>query len=542
MLFSHTSIAKRLMLLTGSLLAMLTIIGSIGIAGVSGTSSGLRTVYENNTVPLVRLGEVLDYLYHSRALVISGMQADSSSAADGFFKQIQKVDADLNEAWSSYQKTVVSAEGKSQADAFDQAWRAYAESGRKTVELATSGDYETAASLMKNESAQKFDAAREALLKLMRFEKDNAANAFAGTNSTNTVLTTTVLLTLAIGLAIGGWLSYAIIHSITGPLRLMQSTIGEVEETYDFTKRVAIDSEDEVGQTAKSFNELMAILQQSLTAIAGDVQRVSDAARQLSTSAGKVASSSEQESEDTAAMAATVQQVTTSVSHISDNAREAMEIANHSGKLSIEGGNIIHKAVADMTQIADSVRETARTIEDLGQQSERVTSIVQVIKDVADQTNLLALNAAIEAARAGEQGRGFAVVADEVRKLAERTTKATEEITQMIGAMQSSAQVAVSTMGTTMGQVDGGVTLAQQAGEAITQIRQGTQDVIKMVNDISAALVEQSSASNNMASRVENIALGTERNRNTASDSAQAARQMDELVASMRETVSRFRT
>jgi methyl-accepting chemotaxis protein len=278
-----------------------------------------------------------------------------------------------------------------------------------------------------------------------------------------------------------------------------------------------------------------------LSTIAGDVQRVSDAAHQLSGSAGAVASSSEEESENTAAMAATVQQVTTSVNHISDNAREAMEIANRSGELSIEGGEIIHKAIADMAEIADAVRETARTIEDLGQQSDKVTSIVQVIKDVADQTNLLALNAAIEAARAGEQGRGFAVVADEVRKLAERTTKATEEITQMIGAMQSSAQTAVSTMSATMGQVDGGVTLAQQAGEAINQIRQGTQDVTQMVNDISTALVEQSSASNNMASRVENIALSTERNRNTAADSAQAARQMDELVTSMRETVGRFK-
>ena len=233
--------------------------------------------------------------------------------------------------------------------------------------------------------------------------------------------------------------------------------------------------------------------------------------------------------------------MTVSIGHVSDSAREAVEISRKSGKLSTEGGEIISKATSEMSKIEETVRHTAQAIEELGQQSNQISSIVQVIKDVADQTNLLALNAAIEAARAGEQGRGFAVVADEVRKLAERTTKATEEITQMIAAMQHSAHAAVSTMETAVDQVSGGVALANQAGSAIVQIKDGAEQVVGVVNDISSALAEQSSASNDIAAQVEKVAQMTEENSAAAAETSSAANNLQELASDMRATVSRFK-
>ncbi|BCB26431.1 methyl-accepting chemotaxis protein [Sulfurimicrobium lacus] len=540
-MLDNLKISTRLMLLTGSLLVLLTIVGFMGLRGVSGTSEGLRSVYENNTVPLVQLGEVLDVVYQSRAQVITGMGADSSSAADVHFQEVEKVNKQLSQIWGDFRSAVTSEEGKTQAAIFEQAWKDYAESGNKTIELARSGDYETASSFMKTESAKKFAAARDALLNLMKHEKETAKNSFESASKSNTTTKTVVLITLLLGLAIGAGQSYGTIRSIASRLNLMQTTIGEVEQSSDFSKRVPIDSSDEVGQTAKSFNELMGVLQHSFGVIQDNVTQVSGAAHRLSAVADQVASSSEQGSDDSAEMAATVEEVTVSINHISESAREALSISRKSGELSIEGGKIIHEAASEMTKIADTVRRTSQTIEELGQHSNDISAIVQVIKDVADQTNLLALNAAIEAARAGEQGRGFAVVADEVRKLAERTTKATEEITQMIGAIQGSAHAAVAAMSGTVSMVDGGVSLAHQAGDAINQIRDGAHQVTQVVNDISVALVEQSAASNNLAGHVEKVAQITERNSAAAGESAKEAQHMDELAGSMRETVSRFR-
>ncbi|MFA7243149.1 MAG: methyl-accepting chemotaxis protein [Sulfuricellaceae bacterium] len=350
----------------------------------------------------------------------------------------------------------------------------------------------------------------------------------------STAMVTAILLLVAI---LTAWLSA---QSITRPLRQMRTAIGEVEKNGDFTQRIPVSGHDEVGQTALSFNELMSTMQATLHNILGSVDKVFDAARTLSSTSSHVAANSAQLADATYTMAAKVQQVTFGIDQVSVSAREALEISRKSGDLSSHGGTIIHKAASEMTQIADTVRETSDTIEALGQQSNRISSVVQVIKDVADQTNLLALNAAIEAARAGEQGRGFAVVADEVRKLAERTSQATGEITQMISAIQGSARTAVNSMATVVAKVGGGVALAQQAGDAINQINDGAGQVISVVNNISAALAEQSGAGTDITTQVEEVVHMTDVN-GAANDTAGAASHLEQLANDMRATVSKFR-
>ncbi len=230
-----------------------------------------------------------------------------------------------------------------------------------------------------------------------------------------------------------------------------------------------------------------------------------------------------------------------SVTHITDRARDAATASEDSGKLSTNGSRIIKDTADEIKNAAETVRHGATAIAALGQQSERISDIVNVIKDVADQTNLLALNAAIEAARAGEQGRGFAVVADEVRKLAERTTGATGEISAMISAIQQGAQASVDAMNQAVTRVEAGVGMAQNAEIAIGDIRGQSAQVVQSVSEISLALSEQSAASTSLAQQVERVAQSAEENSFSAGQTEESARNLGLLANSMQQAMSRFR-
>ncbi|MDP2821704.1 MAG: methyl-accepting chemotaxis protein [Sulfuritalea sp.] len=355
----------------------------------------------------------------------------------------------------------------------------------------------------------------------------------------NVTITAVVIVVLALAaIATLSLLTYA---STVPSMENLVRTMVAVERNNDLSLRVEATGKDETAQLATTFNALLTTLQGALRQILSSVDKVSDASHALSSSSIQVSASSNRQSEAAAAMAASIEEVTVSISQVSENAHKALEISRESGELSIRGGTIIHNTTAEIMNIAATVHQVSTNIEDLGQQSNQVSSIVQTIKDVAEQTNLLALNAAIEAARAGEQGRGFAVVADEVRKLAERTTQATVEITRMIGAMQHSAHTAVDSMGSVVTQVQDGVALAKQAGEAINQINQGAGQVINVVGDISAALTEQNSASHDISAHVENVAQMSEKNSAAVGEIASAANHLDQLASAMREAVNEFR-
>ncbi len=237
-------------------------------------------------------------------------------------------------------------------------------------------------------------------------------------------------------------LAFVTIRSIVGPLDQMRTVIDRAASQNDFTGSIQISGHNEIADTARAFNTMMATLRDSLNDIKQSMISVDDALQTLATSSEQAALASTSTSESAGAMAASVEQMSVSINSVSDSTNEALSIAKTAGESSETGGAVIADTVAEIGQIATLIDRVSGTITALGQSSDRISSVVQVIKDVADQTNLLALNAAIEAARAGEAGRGFAVVADEVRKLAERTTTATGEIAEMIANIQNSSRSA----------------------------------------------------------------------------------------------------
>jgi methyl-accepting chemotaxis protein len=237
-----------------------------------------------------------------------------------------------------------------------------------------------------------------------------------------------------------------------------------------------------------------------------------------------------------------VEEMTKTIMETTKNSSIAADSAKNSGSTAKEGGKVVAETIEGMNRIADVVRSSAETVQALGKSSDQIGEIVQVIDDIADQTNLLALNAAIEAARAGEQGRGFAVVADEVRKLAERTTKATKEIAGMIKQIQKDTSNAVISMSKGTEEVEKGKALADKAGESLKEIILGAVKVVDVITQVAAASEEQSSTSEEISRSIEAINNVTRESTAGIQQIAKASEDLSRLTVNLQDLIGKFNT
>jgi methyl-accepting chemotaxis protein len=336
------------------------------------------------------------------------------------------------------------------------------------------------------------------------------------------------------------WLLSGLYYSIVSTVRSL-STATRAMAAGDMTTRVTLNSRDELVEIADSVNQLGASLNGLLIKVRDAAAQVTDASVTLAGSSHTVAQGSHQQSNAAMNMAAAVEEMTASFSTIAENAGRAEQSSVESGELSQESSRIVYGTVGEMQHIATSVHDSAQIIEELGRDAERISAIAGAIREIADQTNLLALNAAIEAARAGEQGRGFAVVADEVRKLAERTSQQTGEITNMISSIQGSSGKAVASMKAGVARVAEGVLLSQQAGDSISRVQEGSSQLLTMVNEISVALREQSVASQEIAKNVEHIAHMSESNSAAVDSVAKTAKTLKSMAEELQRDVASFK-
>lgn len=351
------------------------------------------------------------------------------------------------------------------------------------------------------------------------------------------LLALALLITLVVGLL--GWIISRSVNGLLGGDPRYAREITRHVASGNLSLRVDIDSRDTTSLLA-SIKHMREMFRHVVSQTQRNAQVVAKSAGQMAASSQRVSQTSQQSSEAAAAAANSAEVVTRGMGQVVERATDACNISQQSEQTCGTGVEVIRQAVQSMEQIAAMVREAASVVMSLGSQSEQISSVVKVIRGIADQTNLLALNAAIEAARAGEQGRGFAVVADEVRKLAERTTNSTEEISRMIGDIQIGMRSAVVNMENGVSQVDEGVRHASEAGDAIRRIQTGAQQVVQVVSDISNALQEQGIASANIAQHVEAVARMSEENNLLAQQTSQGAHQLLEAVDKMQNTVSRF--
>ncbi|MCX7908484.1 MAG: methyl-accepting chemotaxis protein [Ignavibacteria bacterium] len=330
------------------------------------------------------------------------------------------------------------------------------------------------------------------------------------------------------------------VDNIAEPLQETGNVVNLMKDG-DLTVRMFGQYLGELKRLKDNINIMADSLNQLLLQISSSADISATAAAQISAIAETLAASAAENSAQVDEIATAIEEMSRTIAENAMGATRAAEVADKNKKIAAEGGNAVQQTVSKMNEIASVVRASADKIEKLGESSKQIGEIISVIDEIADQTNLLALNAAIEAARAGEQGRGFAVVADEVRKLAERTTEATKQIAQMIKGIQKETEEAVRAMKQGTDEVNSGIVLADKAGTALKEIMQSSQEVWDMINQIAAATEEQSSTAEQVAKNVSSISQVTSDTANRVQDIAKSAEDLAKQTDILRTLLEKFK-
>ncbi len=331
------------------------------------------------------------------------------------------------------------------------------------------------------------------------------------------------------------------IHRLFAPVVRMSEVLVTAQRDGDLSHRLEYLKQDEVGEMCRAFNGFLDKLTEILSTISRSAEKLTSSGGALFSTAEMMAGNADSVAGQTSTVAVASEEMAATSNDVAQNCALAADGSHRASESALAGSSVVQETITVMNSIAERVKESAGTVENLGAQSDQIGEIVGTIEDIADQTNLLALNAAIEAARAGEQGRGFAVVADEVRALAERTTKATKEIGTMIKSIQQQTREAVNSMEEGVNEVERGTVEAAKSGQALEDILEQINAVSMQVNQIATAAEEQTGTTNEISNNIQMITEVIQGTAEVAKDSASAAGELAELAEELRKIVGTFR-
>jgi methyl-accepting chemotaxis protein len=461
--------------------------------------------------------------------------------------------ADRQDAWSRLDKALQSMQSRSAAlssedrdsvNALSSEIASYHTLQDKVEQMAIGGSSEDSGKAYELLKGDVSTQGRDINSKLTSFREatqkqssDDLASLVSGSRTTQILLWVVTLLACGLAISVAVFFS----NQVSSSLRALVERVGNIAAGDLTGDPIPVKEKDEVGVLTESVNGMQERLQEMISQMHGVADSVSGATESIASAAQQQAQGAEAAKDQTTQVATAIQEMFSTVSQVSENSSLAASAAQQAASTAKKGGGIVDETMNKMRSIATGVSETAKKIEALGKASNQIGHIAGVIDDIADQTNLLALNAAIEAARAGEQGRGFAVVADEVRKLAERTASATKEIAEMIRSIQEETMLAVEDMNERNVQVNDGLKSTAQAGDALREIISMAEHVGDMITQIASAASQQTAATEDMSSNVDHIAELSNTTATSAGETAGACVDLSGMASSLQEMVRRFK-
>lgn len=541
-MFNNIKIGKKLAIGFGALIILMIIICAVSIINSQMSNSMLTRLIEVDEAKIKYANEMKDAI-DSITRSVAVMPFASPEVVQMEKNNIQVLRPKYKEAVEKLEKLLETKEEKELLNRFKDVVKKGAEANNKIIELVSDGKRQEAQTVYETETLQNTKQLVDATNALMDMQQKRLAERVRGLLSFSRTLLIIIIIVGAISIFIGFFMSVKITKSIKAPVEKAAEQL-ELMSNGDFTfsiSRNAIARGDEFGIIARAMDALNTNLKNVFNEIISSVHSLTTSATQLSSIAEEMSRTAESSSSRANSVATASEEMSQTVVDVAKNTASIAESAKKAVDTAQEGNKIVEKSVSEVKEIDLTVNESARFVKSLGERSVHIGEIISVINDIADQTNLLALNAAIEAARAGEQGRGFAVVADEVRKLAERTAQATSEIEEMIRAIQNEVNNAVEIMDSATKKVDIGVKLTAQAGEALKEIVKSSNELQLMVQQIASATEEMSATSEQISKEIMDIANASRDTTESSQETAQAAVNLSRIATNLDEKVRFFR-
>jgi len=537
--FKNWKISSKLYSILGMMMLMLLSMGLFALYQADAINQRVDNLYTQELVPLETVDDMKASLYRIRDRVGRHLsEPDRHAIHEKAIKQ-QQARLDKNEA-----KYKVSRLGKTET----QLMKTYAEQSviyfnllyTKVLPLSREGKVEAAEDVLYGEAQTAFRAAREALNELADYQLERAKRRHDNAELAYEELVVLTLVIIIAALLIAAIAAWYMVRSITQPVYLMRDVLEQMDKG-DLTHTVDYQSGDEIGEMATSLNKSISSQRQMLGILASTIDQLATAGEEMSAVTMQTSQTTEEQRSQTEQVATAMNEMTATVQEVAANISNTASAATEANEQTAEGNRVVQQTIDEIDKLAKQVDVSSQAINEAAKHSEAINTVLDVIKGIAEQTNLLALNAAIEAARAGEQGRGFAVVADEVRTLAGRTQDSTTEINEMIEKLQTGSAQAVEVMAQSREQAKLAVDYASQSGTALQTIAKAVEEINQMSTQIASAAEEQSSVSDEINRNIVAINDMSSQTAESAAQTSTASEKLANMSTELQGLVSNFK-